>query len=482
MPFPRSRNLLLAAMLTSASAAQASSEGAALALDQVRIVDVEQASVGPPRCVRVEGARILRIAAAGSRACRRGARVQDAAGRFLLPGFIDMHAHLTMGPMVFQSDQGRTALAVPRDDGIAAHNAPRLVAFGVTTIRNPGGDLAAAAHYEAERAAGRLVGPESFDAGPVIDASAVPGIAEQVRTEAEMRATVDRQVDAGAEWIKLYAGLSPALLKAGIDAAHARGRPAVAHLDRVSWPEALAMGLDGIVHLMPVSGDALAPEERAEWQRDARPGGFIFFEWWEHFDPDGPEADRIVAAFDRHRPVFDATLVAFHAAYVQDAAANPYKDDARRYAYPPLLEVWNRWLTLAAGWKPEDFRRARAVWPKIERMAQRLYATRARLTLGTDMDNPWIAPGISLHREMDLLAEAGVPVPRILAAATRNAAEALGAGERLGRVAVGYEADLVLLDGNPLSDLRHTRDIHAVLLDGRYLDAARLSLLKGDSP
>jgi imidazolonepropionase-like amidohydrolase len=102
------------------------------------------------------------------------------------------------------------------------------------------------------------------------------------------------------------------------------------------------------------------------------------------------------------------------------------------------------------------------------------------MTLGTDMSNPWIAPGISLHREMQLLSEAGVPNAQILRAATANAADALGAGERLGRIAPGFEADLILLSRNPLESIEHSRSLEAVLLDGRWFDSAALQSLKGE--
>ena len=240
------------------------------------------------------------------------------------------------------------------------------------------------------------------------------------------------------------------------------------------------MGLDGLVHLMPVSPDLLAPADAEAYRASRRPGTYPFFEWWERFDPDGPGADRLVAAFDRHRPVFDATLVAFHAAFVQDQPDSAYLQDAERYAHPRLLANWQTFFTFALGWEPGDFERARAVWPKIQRMAARLYAGAARMTLGTDMSNPWIAPGISLHREIALLAEAGVPNARILRAGTVDAADALGAGERLGRIAVDYEADLLVLDGDPLADLAQARDAHALVLDGRYLDRAALAALRGE--
>ncbi len=475
-------SLLLPAALVCALApvlANAQPTDGVLALDNVQIVEAEHNRVTTGRCVRLEGTRIAAITAAGESACLRGARAVDLQGRYLMPGLVDMHAHLTLGPLEIKRERGRAVMQALPDDDIAEHNAKRLVAFGVTTLRNPGGDLQAATRYEARRAAGELVGPESFNAGPVINNTDLPGLATAANNAEEMDQVVRAQVEAGADWIKLYTGLSPELLKAGIDAAHRHGRPAVAHLESIAWPDALAMGLDGIVHLMPLSPDLLTPEQRAAWQATARGGTYSFFEWWEHFDPEGAQADRLVAAFRQHRPVFDATLVAFHAAFVQDQD-NPYKDDARRHAHPRLLAHWNEWFTFAIGWQPDDFQRARAVWPKVQRMAVRLYATDARLTLGTDMSNPWIAPGISLHREMQLLAEAGVPPAQLLLAATRNAAEALGAGQRLGQIAPGFEADLLVLDADPLQDIRHTRDIPAVVLDGTLLTTAALNQLKGE--
>ena len=470
----------VAGLLSCAPLLSAQASPTALALDGVRVVDVEQSRSSAPRCVRIEDGRIARVTRPGSRACQRDATVVSLAGRYLMPGLIDMHAHLSLGPMVVRQEGGAIVMEALPDDAIAEHNAARLVGFGVTTIRNPAGDLAAAARYKARLVDATLTGPDSFDAGHVLNDAGLPGLATGVTTTDDVRRVVAEQIDAGADWIKLYTGLSPELLQAGIAAAHAQGRPAVAHLEEIAWTDALPMGLDGLVHLMPVSPDLLAPADAEAYAASRRPATFAFFEWWEHFDPDSTEADRLVAAFDRYRPVFDATLVAFHAAFVQDREDSPYRRDAERYAHPRLLANWTDFFTFAIGWEPADFERARAIWPKVQRMAARLYATGARMTLGTDMSNPWIAPGVSLHREMALLAEAGVPNARILRAGTANAADSLGAGDRLGRVAVGYEADLLVLDGDPLVDLAHARDAHAVVLDGRYLDRAALAALRGD--
>lgn len=96
----------------------------------------------------------------------------------------------------------------------------------------------------------------------------------------------------------------------------------------------------------------------------------------------------------------------------------------------------------------------------------------------TTTSSPWIAPGIRLHREMQLLADAGVPAATILRAATANAAEALGAADRLGRIAAGYEADIVLLRGNPLTAIGHSLDIVSVVNDGRLITEVEIAKLR----
>ncbi|WP_187266062.1 amidohydrolase family protein [Alkalisalibacterium limincola] len=450
-----------------------------LALDNVQVIDAEHERVSAPRCVRIETGRLARIDEAGSAECHEQAQVLDLQGRYLMPGLIDMHAHLDLGPMEILQEDGQVLGQALPDDEIAEHNARRLVAFGVTTVRNPGGDLESAARYKARRAAGELVGPELFNAGLIINNAKLRGLAVAAETPDDVRRLVAEQVAGGADWIKFYTGLSPEMLQAGIDEARAHGRPSVAHLEDIAWTDALAMGLDGIVHLMPLSPDLRTTEQRDAWQATSRGATYSFFEWWEHFDVDGPHAEQLIAAFEQHRPVFDATVMVFHAAFVQDSD-DTYKEDSRRYAHPRLLANWNEWFTFGLGWEAEDFERARAVWPKVQRMAARLHATDARMTIGTDMGNPWVAPGISVHREMELLADAGVPAPRLLLAATSNAADALGIGEQTGRIASGYQADLLVLDANPLLDISNTKQIHAVVLDGQLLTTEALNQLKGE--
>ena len=96
------------------------------------------------------------------------------------------------------------------------------------------------------------------------------------------------------------------------------------------------------------------------------------------------------------------------------------------------------------------------------------------------MSNPWIAPGISMHREMALLSDAGVPSTRILQAATANAADALGIGKRTGRIRRGFEADLLVLDANPLEKIDNTLAIHGVYVDGRQISSGQIAQLKGE--
>ena len=326
------------------------------------------------------GSAWLGSTSAGDASCVHGAHVVDLQGRYLMPGLIDMHAHLTLGPLELKRERGRMVMQALADDDIAQHNARRLVAFGVTTLRNPGGDLAAAARYKARLAAGELVGPETFNAGPVINNADLPGLAMAARNPEEMERVVKAQVDDGADWIKLYTGLSricsrPAsTLRIGTDVLPWRIWKAL------PWPDALAMGLDGIVHLMPLSPDLLTPAQRKAWQATARggtytasSGGSTSIRMAQRGSPGG----RVL----QHRPVFDA-----HADRVSrgfcPGPGQPVQSRRRPPICPPsaMAGELDERFTFAIGWAARGLRRARAIWPKVQRLRVRVYATDGRIT------------------------------------------------------------------------------------------------------
>jgi imidazolonepropionase-like amidohydrolase len=141
------------------------------------------------------------------------------------------------------------------------------------------------------------------------------------------------------------------------------------------------------------------------------------------------------------------------------------------YAAPSSVRNWGE-FTLTSGWTRSDYDSARAVWPKVLQFEKLLYDRGVLITAGTDANNPWTAPGASFHHELEMLVSAGIPAAQVVRIATQNGAEALGIVDRVGTVEPGKRADLVLLRADPIADIRNTRAIAMVMLNGRTVDLA----------
>jgi imidazolonepropionase-like amidohydrolase len=460
--------LLLAAVLLLGTASTPASVAARTVYSGVTILDPKTKTRLHDRYIVVDDKRITAI---GKGAVPR--RYADAttiamSGRFAMPGLFDTHAHITLGPVSPQVKDGAVNLTVAGSDAITRHDALMLLAAGVTTIRDPGGDTARMVAYRDAVAAGRLTGPEAKIAGAVIDRSAFPvhGLVDRVDDTHDVAFYVAAQAKAGVDYIKLYEALTQADLASGIKAAHAAGLTTIAHLGDVSWTTAARLGIDSLVHAMPISPDLLPADKRAAYLATRRPGPFAFFEWYEQVDLDGPEMREMNRTLAAKRIPVDATLIAFNLAFYGDD--HRYRDRDVSWAYPAMTKNWATAFRFDLGWKPDDYRRAQAVWPKVQRFVRMLHAAGVPLTIGTDMNNPFVAPGISVAREAGLHVEAGIPAWDVLRMATTNAAELLKVSDRTGRLQPGMEADILFLDADPSIDIAALTQVRAVVENGRF--------------
>lgn len=438
----------------------------------VTILDPVREWATPDSYILVEGGRIARVGRGRPRI--GGATAHDMRGAFAMPGLIDTHAHLTLGPITIEKTPAPPHLAIGYSRAIIRHNAGMLLSYGVTTVRDPGSDPAIARGYDADVASGRYPGPEAIHAGEVITRSpaAFKGLALQLGPDGDMPAIVARQAAAGVDYIKLYEGLSEAELKQGIEAAHAHKLRAVAHLGDVSWTRAAEMGVDSIVHMMPISPDLLPQSVRARYIGHRRPGAYAFFEWYEAADLDSAEVALMMKTMARRNVHLDATLIGFRQMFHGDD--RPLITQRLDQAHPDMranFEIFRH----DAGWKPADYARARAVWPKVLELTRRMYEAGTPMTIGTDLGGmAFLVPGFSVSQEMALHREAGIPAWAVLRMATSNAAGALGLDRRTGRIAPGMEADILFLNGDPRLDMHHVADVRAVLADGKLFDPAVL--------
>ena len=402
----------------------------------------------------VDGERIARV---GECAHPAGARVIDATGKYVLPGFIDMHVHL------FEHGRDEKGeIAARYDRGEIERMLRLLLDHGVTTVRDPGSETEAAVTLRRMLEERKVVGPRLFTAGRIINASAFnPEPFMPVRTADDVRREIRWQAAAGVDFIKVYASMTPELLKVAIDEAHAHKLPVIGHLHMTTWTEAAKLGIDAIAHGAPWAPEYLPADKREAYQ----PSLFARAYWLEHIDLASPVFRELTDALVRGGVSIDPTLIAYHTKFFgNDRRWLENRDNALVSAR--MLAGW-KVGNFTKEWTAEQYATAQKAWPKQLALTKLLFDRGVLLTVGTDTPTAWIVPGAALHSEMEILVSAGIPPAEVLRMATRNAARSLRRERDLGTIAPGAFADLVVLQKNPLDDIRNTRAIELVIARGR---------------
>ena len=388
----------------------------------------------------------------------------EAAGKTLLPGFIDVHTHLGSSGIVMSDGADQEMMNWPE------HAVKSYLYSGVTAVKSVGDATQEVLKLKHLLASGEMLGAELFMTGPLFTAPGGHGteyfrsLPEMVRNSLEPQMTAAYSVPAEAaarvdslaadrvDGIKvvlesggagvLFERLDLRVFDAVVSAAKHHKLPVVVH---TSTPrdvqDAVDRDIAGIEHgsMRDVLPAQLVNELAAKGIR---------------YDPTIVVLDSIYRIAQRDSAVIEDPLTR------QTISAN-------------LLNKMRRWIN------NHDVPPAMAQIPPPKNTAavKNLIATfnaHVPLVLGTDAGNFGTFHGAAVHREMELWQEAGIPPAEILTAATSNAAQLLGAGDRLGKVADGYDANLVLVDGNPLEDIRGTRRISDVFFKGERLRRSTL--------
>ena len=416
----------------------------------------------------IEGDRFSRVGPASAGPPPEGAEILDGRGRFVIPGLTDMHVHV-LGPDRWHS--------------------PLFLAAGVTTVLDLGGQLPDLTALRDAIDTGALAGPRLLYTGPFLEeGEPYAGFAHMARRVdgAHIEDAIDELADAGVHAIKLYVTIKPGTAERACARARARGLRVFMHQQETWGADAAEAGVDCVEHMM-VFG-ALAPEAI----RPPEPGRLTPFEYggwmWRWLADVDPRADAVSRLFDRliaADTALDPTLVLFAArpGALGEDVGDTRMDDPERTpilpALPPRVreELVGRWAErrrAAAGASTTAADRMRKGWEHLLALVDRFHRAGGTVLAGTDCPNVAIVSGFSLHRELELLVRAGLSPMDALRAATSRAAARLDRGDEFGTIAPGFAADLVMLGGDPLTDIRNVRRIERVVARGRFHDPETL--------
>jgi imidazolonepropionase-like amidohydrolase len=348
------------------------------------------------------------------------ANVMNLAGKYIIPGLFDMHAHVG------------NVLKGSYNQNESEYMLHMLLTHGITTIRNPGGPTEQSVALRENVSEGRIVGPQIFTAGQLLNTPQipVPFVEKEVQTEQEVRQEVRNQALAGVDYIKLYVGLTPDLIKAAIDEAHFNGKKVMGHLYMTSWTDAANLGIDALTHGVPVSPFLLSKADRQEFLAFGD-HPFNHLLWLDLVDLNGPEINNMIEALVNNGIPVDPTLDIYEIIVKESQLQN--------------------------------------LWPKVLQFTKKLYDNGVTILSGSDIPNFDLVPGVSLHHELELLVEAGIPPLEVIKIATRNGAQALGIEKDVGTIEPEKEADMIILSDNPVDSISNTKKIEVVINNGHFI-------------
>ena len=428
-----------AALLSSAVLPAVAQERATAFVD-VTVIPMDRERLLPHQTVVVRDGRIASVGPAERAAVPDGAVRVDGRGKYLIPGLAEMHAHIPGGQAADSTVEQVLFL---------------YVSGGITTIR---GMLGHPRHLELRARAARneLLSPTIYAAGPSLNGTSMPTPDTVIRA-------VEQQKAAGYDLLKIHPGLKLEVFDALVRTARRVGIRYAGHVPaEVGVARAIEARYWSIEHLDGYVEAMLRPDAPIPASESA----FFGMNLGEHLDdsklPGLIRATRDAGVWNVPTQVLMENLIAVPAA---ELAARP----EMRYVPAATVSQWTETRTNLLQESGSTAGSARRMLDMRRRLIRELHAAGAGLLLGSDAPQVWNVPGFSTHRELEALVAAGLTPWQALETGTRNVARFFGTMKESGTIEAGKRADLVLLDADPLADIRNTTRRAGVMLRGRWL-------------
>jgi imidazolonepropionase-like amidohydrolase len=435
-----------------------------VALTHVRVIDGTGATAREDQTVVLNKGKIEWVGDASAANISKDAQVLDLHGYSVIPGLVGMHDHMfyPVGDGVF----GEMAFSFPR----------LYLAGGVTTIRTTG-SLEPYTDLELKKSidAGEMPGPKMHVTGPYLEGKGSWAIQmHQLTGPEDATRTVNFWLDQGVDNFKAYMFITPEELGAAITAAHKRGAKVTGHLCSVGFREAADLGIDDLEHGLFVDTEFLPGKKSGECPQESENPDLM-----SKLDPNAGPLHDMISYLVQHHVAVTSTLPVFEMGSfpgrptMQKRVLDALSPDARS----AVLE--RRVRSTDSARTRQRYGRDESPWPaafKKELDFEYAFSKAGGLLLAgldpTGMGG--VIAGFGDQRELELLVEAGFTPLEAIHIATANGAQFLGESDRIGSIAAGKQADLVVIKGDPSRKIEDIENVETVFKDGIGYDSAKL--------